>query len=59
MSGRLIVLCGLAGAGKTTLAKALEADGAVRMCPDEWLVVLGFDIYDRDAGSPSKRSSGS
>jgi len=49
VSGRLIVLCGLAGAGKTTLAKALEADGAVRMCPDEWLVLLGFDIYDRDA----------
>lgn len=21
-------------------------DGAVRMCPDEWLVHLGFDIYD-------------
>lgn len=49
MSGRLILLCGLAGAGKTTLAKKLEADGAVRMCPDEWLVALGFDIYDKHA----------
>ena len=49
LSGRLILLCGLAGAGKTTLAKQLEADGAVRMCPDEWLVALGFDIYDKDA----------
>jgi predicted kinase len=49
VTGRLILLCGLAGAGKTTLAKRLEADGAVRMCPDEWLVALGFDIYDRDA----------
>jgi predicted kinase len=49
MSGRLILLCGLAGAGKTTLAKEFEADGAVRMCPDEWLDALGFDIYDRDA----------
>ena len=49
VSGRLILLCGLAGAGKTTLAKQLEADGAVRMCPDEWLVALGFDIYDKDA----------
>jgi predicted kinase len=47
--GRLIILCGLAGAGKTTLAKQLEAAGAVRMCPDEWLVALGFDIYDPDA----------
>lgn len=49
MSGRLILLCGLAGAGKTTLAKELEADGAVRLCPDEWLVALGFDVYDKDA----------
>lgn len=49
MNGRLILLCGIAGAGKTTLAKRLEADGAVRMCPDEWLLALGFDIYDPDA----------
>jgi predicted kinase len=48
VTGRLILLCGVAGAGKTTLAKQLEAKGAVRMCPDEWLVALGFDIYDRD-----------
>ena len=49
MVGRLILLCGLAGAGKTTLARQLEASGAVRMCPDEWMVALGFDIYDKDA----------
>jgi predicted kinase len=49
VSGRLILLCGPAGAGKTTLAKELEADGAVRMCPDDWIVALGFDIYDKDA----------
>ena len=49
MSGRLILLCGLAGAGKTTLARQLETHGAVRMCPDEWLVALGFDIYNKDA----------
>jgi predicted kinase len=49
MTGRLILLCGLAGAGKTTLAKELEAAGAVRMCPDDWMVHLAFDIYDADA----------
>ena len=47
--GRLILLCGLAGAGKTTLARRMEANGAVRLCPDEWLVALRFDIYDKDA----------
>jgi predicted kinase len=49
VAGRLILLCGLAGAGKTTLAKELEAGGAVRLCPDEWMMALGFDIYDADA----------
>jgi predicted kinase len=42
-------MCGLAGAGKTTLAKQLEARGAVRLCPDEWLMALGFDVYDAKA----------
>jgi predicted kinase len=54
-SGRLILLCGLAGAGKTTLAKQLEAEGAVRLCPDEWLMALGFDIYDPDARQAVER----
>lgn len=45
----MIVLCGLPGAGKTTLAKDLEAGGAVRLCPDEWMLALGFDIEDEDA----------
>ena len=49
MSGRLVLLCGIAGAGKTTLAKQFETHGAMRMCPDEWLVALGFDIYDPEA----------
>ena len=44
---RLIVICGLPGSGKTTLAKALEARlGAIRFCPDEWMEALGLDIYD-------------
>lgn len=46
---RLIVVCGLPGSGKTTLAKALEMRlGAIRFCPDEWMTALSIDIYDED-----------
>ena len=39
---RLILTCGLPGAGKTTLARQLAADrGAVRLTKDEWLRALG------------------
>lgn len=44
---RLILLCGLPGSGKTTLAKRLESKlGAVRFCPDEWMHAISIDIYD-------------
>jgi len=44
---RLIIICGLPGSGKTTLAKALEAKlNAIRFCPDEWMSALSIDIYD-------------
>ncbi|MFF8959768.1 AAA family ATPase [Streptomyces sp. NPDC014894] len=44
---RLILLCGLPGSGKTTLAERLAgALPAVRLCPDEWLSGLGLDLFD-------------
>ncbi|MFE0465410.1 AAA family ATPase [Kitasatospora sp. NPDC058965] len=47
---RLILLCGLPGAGKTTLATRLAADlPAVRLCPDEWLASLALSLYDEAA----------
>ena len=46
-ASRLIVVCGLPGSGKTTLAKALEtAHGAVRLSADEWMDALGLNLWD-------------
>jgi predicted kinase len=46
---RLIIVCGLPGSGKTTLAKALERRlRAIRFSPDEWLGALSLDVYDEE-----------
>ncbi|MET9852469.1 ATP-binding protein [Streptomyces sp. NPDC006450] len=45
-----MLLCGLPGAGKTTLAKRLVQElSAVRLCPDEWLAGMGLDLFDNEA----------
>ena len=46
---RLIIVCGLPGSGKTTLAKALESRlRAVRFSPDEWMDALSLNLYDEE-----------
>lgn len=49
---KLILLCGLPGSGKTTLAKRMEAElDALRFCPDEWIEAIladERDIAERD-----------
>jgi len=45
----LIIVCGLPGSGKTTLAKALESKlHAVRFSADEWMDALSVNIYDEE-----------
>lgn len=50
-SVRLLLTCGLPGAGKTTLAAELaESRQAVRLTKDEWQWVLGSTPWDRVLG---------
>jgi predicted kinase len=44
---RLIIVCGLPGSGKTTLAKDLESKlHAVRFSPDEWMEALSLNLWE-------------
>jgi predicted kinase len=48
---RLILTCGLPGAGKTTLATKLASErSAIRLTKDEWLWALGSTPWDRSTG---------
>jgi predicted kinase len=44
---RLILTCGLPGAGKTTLARELAANrSAVRLTSDDWIIALGSNPWE-------------
>ena len=45
--GRLVVITGLPGSGKTNLAtKLARSMPAVRMCPDDWMMSSGIDLWN-------------
>ena len=44
---RLVIVFGLPGAGKTTLARKLERHlRAIRLNADEWMEELSIDLWD-------------
>jgi extradiol dioxygenase family protein/predicted kinase len=48
--GRLVVITGLPGSGKTHLATELAMTmPAVRLCPDDWMMSSGIDLWDAAA----------
>jgi predicted kinase len=45
--GRLIIVCGLPGSGKTTVATELaDRHHGIRYSPDDWMNALGIDLWD-------------
>lgn len=48
--GRLVIVAGLPGSGKTTLARRLgERPGTAVFAPDDWMDALGIDLWDSSA----------
>lgn len=46
-SGVLVIICGLPGSGKTTMAKELAAQRrGMRLGPDEWMTALGISVWE-------------
>ena len=53
---RILIVCGLPGAGKTTVATRLANERrGVRLCPDDWMNALGVDLYDQDVRARVER----
>ena len=49
-NSRLIILCGLPGSGKTTLAKQLEERlHAIRLSADDWMEALAINLWDEQS----------
>ena len=43
----LIIVCGLPGSGKTTMARHLADErGGIRLSPDDWMQALEIDLWD-------------
>lgn len=49
MPPTLVLICGLPGAGKTTLAKEIEHKlPALRLTPDDWMDALSINLWDEE-----------
>ena len=45
----LVIICGLPGSGKTTLARQLETSmPAFRMCADDWMTALSINLHQEE-----------